>query len=122
MRDKFALTRELLKHLKEPDSVSFDTARSMWWYNLQQRGGLRLTTLGYLTLVNDVELEYYRYELKSYDVFTTRTVIELDRKLQMPYFIMANKGIASHIIFFGSKEAMLARMYDNLDKFLTRYY
>ena len=120
MRDKFALTRELLKHLKH-DSITFEAARSMWWYNLRQDGGLRLTTLGYLALVNDVELVYYRYELKKTDVFNTRTIIELDKKLQMPYYIMADRGYATHIIFFGSKEAMCAKLFDNLDRFLSNY-
>lgn len=122
MRDKFALTRELLKHLKEKDSITYEQARSMWWYNLQQGGGLRLTALGYLTLVNEIELDHYSYELKEHDIFNTRTIIELDRKLQMPYFIMAKKGYATHIIFFGSKEAMCARLYDDLTRFLANYY
>lgn len=121
MRDKFALTRELLKHLKEKDSISFEHARAMWWYNLQQGGGLRLTTLGYLTLINDVELVSYKYELKECDIFNTRTIIELDKKLQMPYYILSKKGYATHIIFFGSKEAMCAKLYDNLGRFLTNY-
>lgn len=121
MRDKFALTRELLLHLREADTVSFETARGMWWYNIQQYGGLRLTALGYLTLTNQVELAHYVYQLRPHDVFTTRTIIELDRRLQMPYYIMATKGVASHIVFFGSKEAMCAQLYDNLEQFLTNY-
>lgn len=121
MRDKFALTRELLKHLKNDNTTTFEQARSAWWYNIQQSGGLRLTALGYFTLANDIELDNYNYTIRDHDVFTTRTIIELDRKLQMPYYIMAKKGIATEIIFFGSKEAMLARLYDDLARFLTNY-
>jgi hypothetical protein len=121
MRDKFALTRELIKNIKGDNSITFEQARSMWWYNLRQDGGLRLTTLGYFALVEDVELANYRYELKPYDIFNTRTIIELDHKLQMPYYIVSSKGFATHIIFFGSKEAMCARLYDNLQRFLTNY-
>lgn len=121
MRDKFALTHELLKHLKDQKSITFEEARAHWWYNLKQDGGLRLTALGYLTLINDIELDCYRYVLKENEFINIRTVIELDQRLQMPYFIASKKGVPTEIIFFGSKEAMMARLYDDLHRFLTNY-
>ena len=121
MRDKFALTQELLKHLKDANSITFEQARAHWWYNLRQDGGLRLTALGYLTLINEIELDSYRYVLKEYEIVNIRTIIELDQRLQMPYFIGSHKGVPTEIIFFGSKEAMMVRLYDDLQRFLTNY-
>jgi hypothetical protein len=48
-------------------------------------------------------------------------MLKLDRKLQMPYYIEVKKKIPINIIFFGSREAMLARLYGNLNKFLDNY-
>jgi hypothetical protein len=49
-------------------------------------------------------------------------LLNLDRKLQLPYYIVVKKKLPVKIVMFGSKEAMLARLYGNLDKFLENYH
>jgi hypothetical protein len=48
-------------------------------------------------------------------------ILSLDRKLQMPYYIVATKGIPKSVVFFDSKEAVLANLYGDLEKFLDNY-
>ena len=48
-------------------------------------------------------------------------VLSLDRKLQMPYYIVGKKKIPVDLVMFGSKEAMLVNLYGDLDKFLRNY-
>jgi hypothetical protein len=48
-------------------------------------------------------------------------VLALDRKLQMPYYIVGKKKIPVDLVMFGSKEAMLVNLYGDLDKFLRNY-
>jgi hypothetical protein len=39
----------------------------------------------------------------------------------MPYYIVVKKKLPTTIVMFGSKEAVLARLYGSLDKFLENY-
>ena len=100
--------------------IDVDTAMKVWWYNIRANGGLRLTELGYFVFKKIVDLESYTMEI-DWKNFDRTTILKLDRQLQMPYYIEVNKKIPKNIIFFGSKEAMLARLYGDLDKFLSNY-
>ena len=82
---------------------------------------MRLTTTGYRTFVEDLELEHYEYTIDNPILFNQQTVLELDRKMQMPYYIHAVKGIPKKIIFFGSREAVIVNLYGNLQQFLDNY-
>jgi hypothetical protein len=48
-------------------------------------------------------------------------MLALDRKIQMPYYISATKGIPKKIVFFGSREAVMINLYGDLQKFLDNY-
>jgi hypothetical protein len=66
-------------------------------------------------------------DIESYDMaidlekFDRQMLLMLDRKLQMPYYIVVKKKLPTTIVMFGSQEAMLARLYGRLDKFLENY-
>jgi hypothetical protein len=94
---------------------------SAWWFNLRRNGGMRLTSTGYQSLSNDLELEHYSYSIDDPHTFDKHLILKLDRKMQMPYYIHAVKGIPKKIVFFGGKEAMLVNLYGDLDKFLRNY-
>jgi len=85
---------------------------------LRKNGGMRLTTTGYTTFVQILDLEHYKYTINDPVTFNQHTVLALDRKLQMPYYIHVIKGVPKKIIFFGSQEAMLANLYGSLSRFL----
>lgn len=82
---------------------------------------MRLTATGYTTFAKSLELEHYEYAIPDPVAFNQYIILDLDRKLQMPYYIHVVKGIPKKIIFFGSQEAMLANLYGNLKKFLDNY-
>lgn len=121
MRDKHRLTEELIALLPEEDRVNLKFAMSAWWFNLRRNGGMRLTSTGYQSLSNDLELEHYSYSIDDPHTFDKHLILKLDRKMQMPYYIHAVKGIPKKIVFFGGKEAMLVNLYGDLDKFLRNY-
>ena len=120
MRDKLKLTQAIINQLPAGHDMDAAVAMKTWWYNIRANGGLRLTELGYFTFKKIVELESYSMEI-DWETFDRATILKLDRKLQMPYYIEVNKKIPKNIIFFGAKEAMLARLYGDLDKFLSNY-
>ena len=121
MRDKRLLTAELVQQLPEEQRISAESARVAWWYNLRPNGGMRLTTLGYMTFCDQLDLEQYEYTISDPLKFNQHLVLALDRKLQMPYYIVTKKGVPKSIIFFSSREAVLVNLYGDLEKFLDNY-
>lgn len=121
MRDKRLLTRELILLLPQEQRISEDSAYAAWWYNLRSTGGLRLTALGYMTFVDHLDLTQYEFKITDPLEFNLKTIIALDRRLALPYYIVFKKDIPQSVIFFGSKEAMLVNLYGNLQKFLDSY-
>jgi hypothetical protein len=101
--------------------MSEASALPAWWFNLRKTGGLRLTRLGFQTFVKDFDLEHYAYTIDDPVLFNQQTILTLDRKMQMPYYIDAVKGIPKQIVFFGSREAVMVNLYGNLQQFLDNY-
>jgi hypothetical protein len=121
VRDKRRLTEDLIRLLPESQAVSLEAAMTSWWFNLRKNGGMRLTTMGYRVFVDDLDLEHYTYTINDPMAFNQQTILKLDRKLQTPYYIHAVKGIPKSIVFFGSREAVMANLYGNLQQFLDNY-
>lgn len=120
MRNKLELTQRLVELLPS-GAWTVDQARITWWYNFRESGGMRLTKYGYDAFVDELDLEFYKFEIPNPEKFTQRTVLALDRQLQMPYYMSRDKGLYRNLIFFGSKEAVLANLYGDLTKFLDNY-
>lgn len=100
---------------------SIDHAMKTWWVNIRADGGMRLTDLGYEMMHDVLGLESWIMDLSDREkvVFTKRLILDLDRKLEWPYYINVNiKKKRRCIVFFGSKEAMMASMYGDLEKWL----
>lgn len=120
MRDKKKLTEILLAQLDPELGITFDNAYTAWWHNLRAGGGLRLTKIGYLTFSNLLKLESYEFDLDPFDI-DSKLIIAMDRKLQQPYYIVTKKLMPVQLIFFGSKEAMMANLYGDIKKFIDNY-
>ena len=121
VRDKIKLTEELVSKLPDQHKVTVEEARVTWWYNIRPQGGLRLTDWGYQILSGPLNLEHHRYVINNPQSFTKHTLLALDKKIQMPYYVKTSKKAVEHIVFFSSQEAMLANLYGDLSKFLDNY-
>jgi hypothetical protein len=120
VRDKLELTRKLVSQLPL-DSWTVDEARLAWWYNFRDSGGMRLTPKGFDVFVKQLSIECYEFDIPEKSKFNQRTILELDRRLQMPYYIKVERHRARKLIFFSSREAVLANLYGDLDQFLKNY-
>ena len=120
MRDKHKLTEELVEHLPAPHKITQAEAMAIWWYNLRRNGGMRLTRIGYEALAHQIELAHYDYNVEPFSI-NSRMIIALDRKLQQPWYLVTHKQMPKTLVFFGSKEAMMANLYGDLKKFLDNY-
>lgn len=122
MRDKLKLTEQLVSQLPDQHKITQQQAAATWWYNVSSRGGMRLTDTGYQVLVIHLKLQFYTYKITDVMQFTQQTIIKLDRRLQGPYYIVSKKNVPIEIIFFDSKEAMMANLYGDLAKFIDNYH
>lgn len=120
-RDKKQLTEQLIKQLDVDLGMTVKQAMHTWWFNLRKNGGMRLTATGYHAFVRDLDLEHYEYEITDPMLFTQQLILDLDRKMQMPYYIHAVKGIPKKLVFFGSREAVMVNLYGDLKRFLDNY-
>lgn len=121
MRDKAELTRQLIAQLPEQAQVDFQQAMRTWWVNLRLGGGLRLTETGYLVFAGVLELERYIYTIPDRQQVNLALILKLDKQLQSPYYIELEKRRARRIVFFDSREAVMANLYGSLDQFLSLY-
>jgi len=121
VRDKLTLTQQLVENLSTDSVVSIATAMSTWWFNRRKTGGMRLTGPGYAVFVQQLDLVAYEFDIHNPHDLNQRRLLDLDRKLQMPYYIHTVKGIPKKIIMFGSHEAVWVKLYGNLQQFLDNY-
>ena len=121
MRDKKKLTETLVQQLDPAWGITAKKALHTWWFNLRRTGGMRLTLIGYNAFVEDLDLEHYSYNIDDPAEFNQQMILNMDRKMQMPYYVHAVKGIPKHIVFFGSREAVMVNLYGNLKQFLDNY-
>ena len=121
VRNKKKLTEELVNQL-DPE-LGYTVKRSIhtWWFNIRNNGGMRLTTAGYRAFCDELDLTHYEFPINDPHAFNQQLILEMDSKLQMPYYIYAVKGIPKRVIFFGSQEAMVTNLYGDLKKFLDNY-
>ena len=120
VRDKKKLTESLVAQLDPELGITVDYAMNAWWHNLRGSGGLRLTEFGYKTFTQLLKLEHYNYSLEPFDL-DSRIIIAMDRRLRQPYYIVTKKTMPVQVVFFGSKEAMMANLYGNIKKFIDNY-
>jgi hypothetical protein len=109
--------------LREPE----DRAMITWWANIRRDGGLRLTHHGYEIMHDVLKLESWVLDLSdgneprsSCSRMTKKIILDLDRKLEWPYYLDFNaRKKRRRIVFFGSREAMMAAMYGDLERWLA---
>ena len=120
MRDKQALTKTLIDQLDPALGITADEASKSWLSNPRNQGGMRLTKEGYNAFIQLLQIDHYDYDVDPHDL-NSKMLVDMDRRLQQPYFIVAKKRVPVRIVFFGSREAMMANLYGNIKKFIDNY-
>jgi hypothetical protein len=119
---KLSITLGLLEQLSEQDREPWDQALITWWANIRPEGGLRLTRHGYAILHERLKLQSWCLDLSNQVTgsISKRLILDLDHKLEWPYYLDFNpRKKTRRIVFFGSREAMMATMYGDLEKWLS---
>jgi len=114
MARRAEITQRVLEVIPAEYQISFETAMLHWWQNLRAEGGLRLTDTGLIAFRDHAELECYTHELPTKQPLTKLMLLKLDRSITMPYYI----GPKRTIVFFGSREAMMATLHGDIRRWL----
>ena len=124
---KLEIVTRLRDSIPERNRESVDQAMITWWANIRRDGGMRLTTHGYRIMHDVLKIESWALDLTDADDpgpfrsrMTKKTILDLDRKLEWPYYLDFNsRKKTRRIVFFGSREAMMATMYGDLELWLA---
>lgn len=118
MTNKRDITQQLIGLWPGEPAPAVDQAIMAWFRNIRLTGGLRLTDAGYQAL-EFLQLEQWTVPIADPRTTLTKSLLlALDRKLQYPYYIDYRK---KQLIFFSSREAMLATLYGDIAQFLRNY-
>ena len=112
--------------IPEHQRETVEQAMITWWTNIRRDGGMRLTTHGYQILHDVLKIESWQLDLSDQEKngawrarIDKRMILDLDRRLEWPYYLDFNaRKKTRRIVFFGSREAMMATMYGDLKKWL----
>ena len=118
---KLEIVARLRDEIPEQYQESVDQAMITWWANIRPEGGMRLTRHGYEMLHDVLKMESWELDLTQADrrVFNKRLILDMDRKIEWPYYIDVNaRRQKRRVVFFSSREAMMATMYGDLKKWL----
>ena len=114
---KHKLTLRLIELLPEDHRITLEEAMILWYTNIRNNGGFRLTQHGYQAL-KILAIESWSVPLNDIKITMDKNLLlSLDRKLTYPYFIDYKKKA---IIFYSSKEAMMATMYGSIKNWLDQ--
>jgi hypothetical protein len=112
---KHKLTLRLIELLPEDHRITLEEAMVLWYTNIRNNGGFRLTQNGYQAL-KILALESWSVPLNDIKITMDKNLLlSLDRKLTYPYFIDYKK---KEIVFYSSKEAVMATMYGSIKNWL----
>ena len=112
---KHKLTKRLVELLPEDHRLSIEEAMILWYTNIRNNGGFRLTPNGLLAM-KILGLESWSVPLNDIKITMDKNLLlALDRKLTWPYFIDYKK---KEIVFYSSREAVMATMYGSIKNWL----
>jgi hypothetical protein len=113
---KHKLTLRLIELLPEDHQITLEEAMVLWYTNIRNNGGFRLTQNGYQAM-KILGLESWTVPLTDIKITMDKNLLlALDRKLTYPYFIDYKK---KEMVFYSSKEAVMATMYGSIKNWLA---
>jgi hypothetical protein len=114
---KHDIVTGLLPTVPESIRETVDQAMISWWMNLRSQGGLRLTDHGYKIMHDVLCIESWSVDISTpKSALSKKVILAMDKKLDWPYYIAVGK---KKVVFFSSKEAMMASLYGDLKTWLS---
>jgi hypothetical protein len=121
---KYRITEAVLKEIPKSHRIyhelPFEDVIFKWWFTGRQNG-LRLTDEG-VTAFQLADIEFYDIVFKQDGQSYHSFVLELNKKINCPYYIGVNRkdkeNKSFYIRLYDSKIAMMLELYGNLQEYL----
>lgn len=85
-----------------------------WFWDIRRSGGLRLTSGG-LAAMREAGIRSWAVPL-DHRVITKRTILEMNRRIDWPYYISARPP---ELILFSDSDAVMANLYGDVAKWVN---
>ena len=116
MVTKLDLTRQILAELGPAQDITMDQAITQWWVHSKPTG-LRLTQAGHDMFSRSALMVRQDFVLPEHSM-NARKLITLDRYLTCAYCLRRQRR--DYVLtLFGSREAMMAALYGDIDRFIA---
>ena len=88
---KQRIVKAIIEQLPEDKKILFENAMKVWWLNIRNDGGLRLSDVG-VRAFKDADIEYFTFPFDperviDMDTSFTTFMLDLNSKLTCPYYI-----------------------------------
>lgn len=120
---KQRIVKAILEQLPEDKRILPENAMKVWWLNIRNDGGLRLSDVG-LKAFREADIEHFTFAFDpdrviDGDTSFTTFMLDLNNKLPCPYYIgVESKNKNPYIKVFDSKVAMLINLYGDIHEYL----
>ena len=110
------LTQRIYNQLPEaPGRISLAQANELWWQDIRDDGGLRLSRYGY-HVFEELNIEKYVFSVPANTPASPSQLIALSRHVTCPYFLRIGK--TPSITLYGSREAVMYSLYGDIKRFV----
>lgn len=122
---KTAMTEAVLAELPTKQRPSLEDALKIWWLNIRQQGGFRLSDHGDAAF-QLAEIEYNNYEYSTTNIDRnknvkpawTKIVLDIDQILNVPYYFYRGDKKQIMIRVYDSKTSMLVSLYGSFEEYI----
>ena len=88
MDQKDNYTKVFLKAANQPfDAPDIKDKRTLWWYNIRDVGGLRLTDEAKMHIEQIAKIKTYKVDFPKQFKITPKVLLWLDNFIESPYYI-----------------------------------
>jgi hypothetical protein len=108
---KRELTARLIKQLELNTTV--DQAMNVWYCNIRDSGGLRLTEVGRRVLMSH-GIQSWHLPAPTPRWITPRLLLDLDQRVDWPYYVHRDG-----LTVFSSRDAVMAQLYGDIRTWVT---
>jgi hypothetical protein len=110
MSNKRVIVKKILEKLGIPTDLDhLNQYNQKIWMNPRETGGFRLTQGGYDIFKVQLEVHSYKLKLDTENTQALATLLNLDRYLPCPYYIINKHNLE----IFGEREAILFALHGN---------
>lgn len=116
MLSKQDITLKIIELLPDEHHLEYDVAIKAWWASFKKDRGFRLTDAGY-TAMQLLNLQTYEFAIPPDLFLKPRQLLNLDRNLSSPYYLLFRQS-KSKLILFEGKQATSLIMFGNVESWL----